>query len=332
MSSTKRNTPHLLRVTGLLALAFLLLLNGRGDTPTQHEQYAKIYTEQLEQDKQEAKLYGLALSELEEGKRRGLTPKQMLAVKSLEPQLTNEYKMALKSPEGASQLRATLRKAIANIDAASTPVTPNGNNLPASFTVLFFPKQGPDNMAPLAAVVNSGFMGLSPDNYLDQYTLRQAGLLINTAPEIVMPILQERAKVFPPTAADYILDLYLTVYMADNDYYRTPQGSPTDSTLVPPSRCAGLLTMAQARNPIYRLLAAGEAYKVETDETERLNFYSAYLNETDPYIMDLVINRVAETKTPAAISVLQSFQPAVQATGDAKLAARLQEQIQRLSK
>jgi hypothetical protein len=331
MSSMKRNTPHLLKVIGLLALASLPLLNGRGDALTPDEQSAKVYgltPEQLEHDKQEAKLNGLTLSDLEQGKLSGFTPKLILLVRKLEPQLTNEYSLALKSPEGASQLQATLRKALANIDAASTPVTAKGNNLPASFIDLVFPKQeeSSSDFAVRSAVIYSpGFMGLSSDNYVDQLTLEEwVWQLITNAPEILMPVLQERAKVFPPTAADYILCFSVEIGIDEaNDYHLTGVG-------VPPSCSVGLLTMAQARNPIYRFIAVAEAEFVEPDMTKRLNFYSRYVNETDPYILTLAINGVAETKAPTAKNVLQSFLPAVQKTGDAKLATRLQEQIQSL--
>ncbi len=100
---------------------------------------------------------------------------------------------------------------------------------------------------------------------------------------------------------------------------------------VPLSRSVALLQLAQAKNPIYRLLAVKAAGDVEHDKDKRLNFYSTYVGEADPHILSSVIDGVANTETPGAATVLQSLQPAVEKTGDAKLAAHLQNQILRLN-
>jgi len=294
----------LLRISWLLVITILLLSNGRGDAPSPEEQQAKL---------------------------RGLTLEQAHAIKKLGEDLESEYKLALQSLQGASQFQATLRKAIANIDAGSTPATTTGSNLPASFTDLYFPKQ-PKAGSGAEGAMKPGFMGLGANNFADQFTLLWAGRLINTAPEILMPILEERAKVFPPTAADYILYGAVNAGIDDNNYDLTPNGSPTDPDQVSLSRSAGLLQFAHAKNPIYRLLAARAAEFVEPDKDKRLNFYSAYLNETDPYILGAAVDAVANTKKPGAATLLQSFRPTVEKTGDTKLAARLQDQIQQQSK
>jgi hypothetical protein len=284
-------------------MALSLLLNGRGDEPTPAEQYAKMYK---------------------------LNPEQLLALKKLEPQLTNQYDVALKSPEGAVQFLATLRKAMVNIDEASTPVKINGNTLPASFTDIFFPKkEGPssDPFERYNSVSKSGFMGLGPDNFVDQYTLSWAGRLIISAPDILMPVLQERAKMFHPTASDYIL------YASAIEFaYAAAMSEDNGDNLnqVSLSSSAGLLTMAQAKNPIYRLLAAQLLVFLAPKDITLWKFYSAYLNETDPTILASIIEELGPVKNPASLNLLQSLQPAVQKTGDAKLEAYLQEQIKRL--
>jgi hypothetical protein len=300
MSLTKQNMLHLRNIVGLLAMIILLLSNGRADTPSSEEQHAKS---------------------------RGLTLDQYNTLKKLGEELESEYKLALQSPQGASQFQATLRKAIADIDAKSTPVTTNGSNLPVSFTDRYFPKhQGKD-----VDQLKADPMGLGSNN-LDVYTLLWAGQLINTAPEILMPILQERAKFFPPTAADYILYDVIRTALDDNNYDLTPHGSPTDPNQVSPSRSAGLLQLAQAKNPIYRLLAAEAANYVEPDKNKRVNFYSAYLNETDPVIQTTAIKGVASTQTPSTTTVLQSFQTAAHQNGNAEGADAAQKAIQQLSK
>jgi hypothetical protein len=305
----KRNGVNRLRAVGLLALAFLLSLNARADPTMPEESGAKFY---------------------------GITVEQYKALVKHQEEIGREYDMALKSTEGVRKLQAIFRKAIANIDAASDPVTSDGNNLPASFTALFFPKQpkvdsNTLNVPVTVAMSKSGFMGLSPDNLLDQETILFAAGLTNTAPEILLPVLQERAHVFPPTAADYML--YGEIYDSLRDNNFDLVGADDTANLgpqVPRSRSVGLLKLAQAKNPIYRLLAVRAAEMVEPDETKRLNFYYAYLNETDLYILASAIDGVAKTTTPATISVLQSFQAAAQKNGNAKFADLIQEQIKRL--
>ena len=301
MSPTKRNMLHLRNIVWLLAMIILLLSNGRADTPSPEEQQAKL---------------------------RGETLEQYHAIKNLGEQLTDEYAAALKSPAAASQFQAILRKAIANIDAVGTPATTVGNNLPVSFTNLYFPK----NQSKNAAQMKAGSMGLSSDNRLDEYTLLWAGQLVNTAPEILMPILEERAKVFPPTATDYILYGTIRTALDDNNYDLTSHGSPTDPNQVSPSRSAGLLQLAQAKNPIYRLLAAEAADYVEPDKNKRVNFYSTYLNETDPIIQTVAIKGVANTQTSSTPATLQSFQAAARQNGNAEGVDAAQKAIQRLQK
>jgi hypothetical protein len=283
----------LLSITWLLAMTILIFSNGRGDAPSLEDQRASI--------------------------------------KNRSEELESEYKLALQSSQGASQLQTTLRKAISNIDAASTPVTTGNANLPASFTDLYFPKQ-PKAGSGAEGAMKPGFMGLGANNFSDQFTLLWAGRLINTAPEILMPILEERAKVFPPTAADYILYGAVSAAIDDNNYDLTPHGSPTDPTQVSLSRSAGLLQLAHAKNPIYRLLAARAGVFVERDEAKRLNFYSAYLNESDPTIQTAAVTGLANAKTPAAVATLQSFQTAAQQHGNAQGAKAAEEAIQRINK
>jgi hypothetical protein len=301
MSSMKRNILNLIRVAWLLTVASFPFLNGYGDTSSQEEQRAKAM---------------------------GITPAQLNAIKERAEELGREYSAALKSPDAANQFQTIMRKAISNIDAASKPAITDGKKLPTSFTDHYFPKHQVKD----ANQTKADDMGLSMDTYLDQYTLAWAGQLINTAPEVLMPILEERAKVFPPTAADYILYGTIRTALDDNNYDLTPHGSPTDPNQVSPTRSAGLLQLAQAKNPVYRLLAAEAADYVEPDKNKRVNFYSAYLNETDPVIQTTAIKGVASTQTPATVGVLQSFQTAAHQNGNAEGADAAQKAIQRLSK
>ena len=170
---------HFSKALWLSALALFFLPNALADAPSpEEERLAKSY---------------------------GFTPEEFHAVIKRNEELTPDT-LAFKSPEGASRVQALLREAISNIDASSKPMVTKGNNLPASFTDLFFPKQRNVNSTPpFAAVLTSGFMGLKADNCLDQFTILWSMGLINTAPEILVPVLRERAEVFPPSAADYIL-------------------------------------------------------------------------------------------------------------------------------
>ncbi len=59
---------------------------------------------------------------------------------------------------------------MANIDAAGKPVKTNGNNLPASFTDIFFPN-GKNLHTSDVDCFHVGLMGLTQDNYVDQLTL-----------------------------------------------------------------------------------------------------------------------------------------------------------------
>lgn len=314
MSSTKRNTPRLLRVAELWALTFFLLPDAHADIPWRDEHEN--------------------------------TQEQVLSLKQFEPQLANlrtEYRMALKSPEGASQFQATIRKAIANIDAASKPITAHGNNLPASFSDLFRPQNGGLDASKVDCY-HVGVMGLSLSNYVDQVTLDWAAKLIISAPDILMPVLLERAKISPPTVADYILFGQITeniIGQLDDEDHDRHTGQVTAGNQVFLSSTAGLLTLAKGKNPIYRLLVADMGVALCLDrksshitelnaETTMLNLNSQFLNETDPIILSRVISGMAEFKTPAAVSLLQSFRPAVQKTEDANLEAHLQDQIQRL--
>jgi hypothetical protein len=299
MLPSKQHAHRLLKANGLWAIAFLLLLNARGDEPTRNEEYAKIYK---------------------------LTPEQLLVLKNLEPELTNEYNMALKSPEGASQFQAVLRKAMLNIDAASIPIATNGEKLPASFVDIFVSKHEgtfSDSIDRANGAFMPGFMGLGPNDYADQLTLNWGGQLTNSAPDIVMPLLKERANVFPPTATDYILYSTVTGFMLAKEI--------SDENLIqaPLSSSAGLLTMAKARNPICRSMAARLFRFWEPKDTTPSRFYAAYLNETDPIILAFIIDALGTDKGPDSITLLQSFEPAIQKTGDAKLEAHLKNQIQR---
>jgi hypothetical protein len=306
----------LLRTAYFFVFGTLLTLNARADnlTPEQREQAAKGF---------------------------GMTLAQFDTFETQAVELQRAIEMVLKAPENASKFQATLKKAIANINTASKPVTTNGDNLPASFTDLVFSNQkvNPYSQSEQAmvTVLNTGFMGLATDNRIDQTVLMFAGLLLNTAPEILMPELQERAKVFPPTAADYIFYECVIDGIEENNYEmvgsRGNATFPSDAPQLPLTGSAGLLTLAHAKNPIYRLLAAQAAYRgVEPDEAKRLKFYSSYLNETDPYILGFVIKAIAWDKSPIAASVLETFEPAVQKTEDAKLISFFQEQTPRLKK
>ena len=188
MSSQREKRRRWLRTGGLLALALSLLLNVHADPAS-------------EQREHDAKRLGITLGQVDALTKRG-------------EEIQREYILAVKSPADVGQFQAALRKAIANIDAASKSV-PNGNNLPTSFTDLFIPKTGVALNSTEGAedMMKPGFLGLSADTFLDQNSLVFVGEAINTAPEIIMPVILERAEKFPPTPADYIL--YESLYEED---------------------------------------------------------------------------------------------------------------------
>ena len=273
----KRHSLYLLRANEFLVLAFLLLLQVPANA-------------QSSENKRIADSFGIPQEQR----------KEILASMKA---VADELQIAVDSPEKGNQFQAKLRKAIAYIDANSNQITTNGNKLPVSFTDLFFPNKSNTTDAGLDWV-KSGFMGIKSDHFVDQYTLILAGFLIDKAPEILLPLLQERAKVSPPTAADYLLYGSVLTALDDNQEAFGVPGK------VPLSRSVALLQLAQAQNPIYRLLAAKAAGYVEHDNEKRLNFYSTYVGEADPHIVSSVIDSVStefvEFKTPAAINILQS--------------------------
>jgi hypothetical protein len=304
MSFSKRNSAPLMKIAGLLVLGFFMLLDVQADAPSVDQQVADLAAKQ------------------------GITPEQLKSMAQHGKELEQEYQMATKSPDGISKLQATLRKAIANIDAASTPVTSDGNKLPASFMDLFYPKTSRVE-SPTFFMMKPGFMGLKADNLSDQQTL--IGLvptLTNTHPEILLPLLQERADTVPPTAADYLL------YGAISEGL---QDAPTDNLENKPDEVAlpqgiGLLNLSHAKNPIYRLLGVHAAEYVEANQTNRVNFYSAFLNEPDPTVQTSAVTGLAGTKTPATLGALQSLQAAAQRNGNAQGTKAAEEAIQRLNK
>jgi len=299
----KKNTTCVLTLAGLFTLAFLLSLHVQGDAPSIEEQG----------DAQNKKL--------------GITPDQAKTLRARSKELEQEVQMATKSPEGVAKLQATLRQAIAHIDAASTPVASDGNKLPSSFVDLFSPKNSTMD-PPETSMMKSGFMGLKADNLSDQQTLSTIWMVMQSNPEIVLPLLQERAATLPPTAADYMIYGFSLEGLQD---------APTDNLENKPDQVAlpqgiGLLNLSHAKNPIYRLLAVRAVGFVEANQTNQVNFYSTFLNEPDPTIQTSAVIGLAGTKTPATLAALQSFQAAAQQNGNTRAVKVAEEAIQRLSK
>jgi hypothetical protein len=268
-------------------------------------------------------------------KRLGISLAQVDSLMQCEEELQREYMLAVKSPAEVGPFQDALKKAIANIDATSIPVIPNGNNLPVSFVDQFVPKKGVEPFATkgLEEMMKPGFMGIPTDNIVDQYSLNLFDDVINTAPEIIMPILQERAEKFPPTPADYILYGFLHVGFEDNDIdtfgFDAHRHDPPQVSL---SHASGLLQMGHAKNPIYRLLAVQAANMIEKDKAKLLNFYSACMNETDPFIRRCLIDGIAGVDSAQATDMLKELLAKTQKDGDIDNTANIQKAIQWRSK
>ena len=94
--------------------------------------------------------------------------------------------------------------------------------------------------------------------------------------------------------------------------------------------------LANARNPLYRLLALRAAVRTTSraaagvssedpnytrvDAPAKLGFYLRYLNESDPTILSEAIAAIATVPTPEARQAIEKFQVTQQQRGDAALA------------
>jgi len=93
--------------------------------------------------------------------------------------------------------------------------------------------------------------------------------------------------------------------------------------------------LANARNPLYRLLALRAAVQttsraaaglssedpnfIRVDAPAKLGFYLRYLNESDPTILSEAIAAIATVPTPEARQAIEKFQVTQQQRGDAAL-------------
>ena len=149
--------------------------------------------------------------------------------------------------------------------------------------------------------------------------------------DLLTSLALQRSDTLPPTQADLI------VFEALNDAIK--ELGPTRK-VAPFEKWTPL---ANARNPLYRLLALRAAIRTTSqaasglssedpnytrvDAPAKLDFYLRYLNESDPKILSEAIAAIATVPTAEARQAIERFQTTQQQRGDASLAQAAAEAL-----
>lgn len=190
---------------------------------------------------------------------------------------------------------------------AGESLVAKGLKLPDSFVDMFFSKQSDPETMPEVQMQKAGFLGVPRELLYEQHVVFASTVgLFPVAPDMVVGLVKERGNTLPPTVADYILYRSIQLAVADDVSLRNRKSisgrAPT------PPYAAGLLELATAANPIYRLLAVDLVSSVEGDLNKQIAFFAGYINETDPRIRNTVIERLQSLEMPEADKVLRAFQ------------------------
>ena len=266
-------------------------------------------------------------------KAMGIPQDRVLLVLQRQEALSAKFQQVLKSDDASQVVPMLLGMADA---VRGTPEAGgDGQQLPSSFLkMLGYDSSSVPGLSDVEGIsVKSrkpGFMGLSVEKLPEQNVLATATVkLAKQRPDLLASLAAERAKNTVPTAADYILFNAIIDGLADSpflvstgDISEKPKALPYGSEL---------LALANAPNPIYRLLAVRVASSAEADKAKLIGFYSGFLNETDPIIQQAAVDGLEGLQEPGALNVLRKFDAKAKQEGNADVSRAAQDAIRRLS-
>lgn len=261
----------------------------------------------------------------------GVPSEQVVAVLTNKETLWRQFETLTSSPHTRSravQMLSSIANALQSSQSVKTDsqAEQNGERLPGN-RLKPFPSNPSDPDGPDVKVVRAGFMGLSSDKLPEQLFLNEAVQeLARLHPDLMVLLAKERAGVVPPTAADYIIFEAVCNGLAESPFLETASSTGPRKTL---PGGAGVLDLADARNPIYRYMAARFASVAESDNTKLVKFYSSFLNETDPTIKITAIHALVYTRDPKVAGVLKEFEAKAKERGEAEVLKAIQQEIKR---
>ena len=171
----------------------------------------------------------------------------------------------------------------------------------------------------------SGYLNLDQNYLVDQrIAYGSAANAAKVRPELLEGIITSRIN-DAPSPLDAIIYQGILDGLADNtSYHRTDSSGPDEN--MPGSDL--IRQMAEAKNPVYRLLAVEQAWLINTED--RLSFYETFIAENDPRIKRRAIEGAANTKNVNAINTLRRFEQSSLQQGEKENADLASQAIKRL--
>lgn len=270
-----------------------------------------------------------------DAKALGLSKEELLLFLTRKQTLGQQFEAALESGKGGNRAVQMLQEMAKAIDSKAikelSQTEKTGGRLPASFLTDVLNRDSEVDVGVIGPkMLRPSFMEIPVDKYPEQGMLWSATMhLGKNWPDLMVALLQERAKTVPPTVSDYL------IYQGAFDgAMENPDLVMTDSTeprkVLP--NCKSLLNLATAPNPIYRLLSVNLARVVENDKARLVGFYSSFVNESDSVIQIAAIEGLESIRGANSISVLQVFQAKANQKGNTDVANAAQQAIERLNK
>jgi hypothetical protein len=270
----------------------------------------------------------------------GVAREQVLPFFQKQTELWRMFNEAIESPDKAVQIVPMMLKLADTLQAAepekakSSMVQKNGQQkLPDGF--LKMRSNGSSSIpgvleveSPEVKMMRAGFMGIDVEKLAEQHVLgRAVHELARLRPGHMVLIAKERAKVVPPTAADYIIYAFIFNGIAESPYLESADSKQPRKTL-PDSKA--LLDLSTAPNPIYRLLSAELAMVVESEPAKLIEFYRTFLSENDPVIQTSAVWGLRSTRSSSAVATLQEFESGALRRGESTVASAARRAIEGL--
>jgi hypothetical protein len=133
-------------------------------------------------------------------------------------------------------------------------------------------------------------------------------------------LLNTRAQQLPPTNGDIIVFQILTETLP-----MVGQQAPMSD-----DQAAAWMSIANAPNPIYRLVALQAFARVSVDREQRLAFYRQYFNESEPLILRQLIDRLEALSSSQVPNALADLQAEAWRTGKSDIGAYAKQALDRI--
>jgi hypothetical protein len=133
-------------------------------------------------------------------------------------------------------------------------------------------------------------------------------------------LLNTRAQQLPPTHGDVIVFQILTETLP-----MVGQQAPMSD-----DQAAAWMSIANAPNPIYRLVALQAFARVSVDREQRLAFYRQYFNESEPLILKQLIDCLEALPSSQVPNALADLQAEALRTGKSDIGAYAMQALDRI--